>query len=163
VSSFARVVVALDGSEPAAQALAPAADIASKFDAELVLVRCVHTIGELERSPSTVPDASRAEMSQDVVAERWREEERAAAASYLSSQVKSLQGQGIKATSRLLEGPPAAQLLIAAQDQPDSLLVLTAYGSTGAHTPAARAVFGGTADEVLRNARLPVLVIRPQL
>jgi nucleotide-binding universal stress UspA family protein len=38
---------------------------------------------------------------------------------------------------------------------------MTAFGAGGAHTRAERAVFGGVADEVLRQSHVPVLLIRP--
>ena len=41
------------------------------------------------------------------------------------------------------------------------LIVMTAYGAGGAHTRSEKNVFGGVADEVLRQSQIPVLMIRP--
>jgi nucleotide-binding universal stress UspA family protein len=157
---YERILVALDGSPLAAAAIPHAAAFAKCFAAELTLLRAIPTLGELAQG--AVPDVtSHPEASVDVIASRAEEEEAAAADAYLRGVRAKLADEGVKAGIAVKEGRPSAAILDAARALNSDLIVLTAYGGGGAHTRAGRNVFGGTADQVLRNAHVPVLVIRP--
>jgi len=55
------------------------------------------------------------------------------------------------------EGDPAAEILAAAEEEGASLIALCTHGRTG----LARLVRGSVAERVLRNARVPVLLVNP--
>jgi nucleotide-binding universal stress UspA family protein len=157
---FDRILVPLDGSPTAAQALEQAEALAEKLNAKLVLVRVVHTLGELTQA-ATPSLASQAATSQDVVARSDSATEHAAARTYLDSLSDALKQRGLTVETHIAEGDPAAQIIAAAGTGSAQLIALTAFGAGGAHTRSGNAVFGGVADEVLRQSRVPVLLIRP--
>jgi nucleotide-binding universal stress UspA family protein len=72
-----------------------------------------------------------------------------------------LEKRGFKVEVHIEQGQPADEIMKAAQSANAGLIVMTAYGAGGAHTRTERAVFGGVADDVLRQSRVPVLLIRP--
>jgi nucleotide-binding universal stress UspA family protein len=157
---FERILVPLDGSPTAAQALEQAEALAEKLGATLVLVRVVHTLGELSQT-ATPSLAGQAATSQDVVARSDSATEHAAARTYLDGLSDALQRRGLSVETHVSEGVPADQIIAAATAAGAQLIALTAYGAGGAHTRAQKAVFGGVADEVLRQSHIPVLLIRP--
>jgi nucleotide-binding universal stress UspA family protein len=156
---YKRILVPLDGSETAALALEHATALARQSGATLHLVRAVHTLGELAQAAT--PSVAAAAISQDVVSRQDEDREQSEARRYLEDVRKQLQAQSIQAETRVRPGKPAEQILDAARTADAQLIVLTAYGAGGAHTRSGGAVFGGVADEVLRQSRIPVLLVRP--
>jgi nucleotide-binding universal stress UspA family protein len=157
---YQRILVPLDGSQTAALALEHAKALAAKFGSSIHLVRAVHTLGELARA-ATPSLSSTTALSQDVIARQNEASEQAAARSYLDDVAGELQAAGIKVETRVREGEPAAQILDAARSAAADVIIMTAFGAGGAHTRTEHAVFGGVADQVLRQSRVPVLLIRP--
>jgi nucleotide-binding universal stress UspA family protein len=157
---YKMILVPLDGSDTAALALTHAKALAQRFGSTLHLVRAVHTLGELSEV-ATPSLASSTAMSQDVVARQNAASEQAEARQYLDDVMKELQADGVRAETRVRAGRPAEQILDAARTAEADLLVLTAFGAGGAHTRAPGAIYGGVADEVLRESHVPVLLVRP--
>lgn len=156
---YERILVPLDGSPTAAMALEHAEALAEKLGSHLVLLRVVHTLEDL--APASTPSLAQAAMSQDVVSRTTSAGEHAAARAYLAELTDALSRRGVAAEALVREGAPAGQIVTTASTAAAGLIVMTAYGAGGAHTRTQRAVFGGTADEVLRQSRIPVLLIRP--
>ena len=156
---YKRILVPLDGSVIAAKALEQAEALAEKLGSTLVLVRVVHSLGELGRTAT--PTLSRAEFSQDVVARGDSESEHKEARAYIANLSDALKQRGLMVETHIGEGTPADQIIQTARSANADLLVMTAYGAGGAHTRSQKAVFGGVADEVLRQSQVPVLLIRP--
>jgi nucleotide-binding universal stress UspA family protein len=75
---------------------------------------------------------------------------------YLESVKAWLGSQGIDASIKALEGRAGAQILRHAEETKASLLCLTTHGRTG----LPRALMGSIADEVVRHAPCPVLLLR---
>lgn len=156
---YERILVPLDGSPTAAMALEQAEALAEKLGSTLILVRVVHTLGEL--ASTATPTLSRAEFSQDVVARSAEAEEHTQARSYIADLSDALRRRGLNVETHVREGSPAEQIIHTADTDRAELIVMTAYGAGGAHTRSGKAVFGGVADEVLRQSQVPVLLIRP--
>ncbi len=156
---YQRILVPLDGSQTAALAVEHAKALAQKFGSTIHLVRAVHTLGEL--AEVATPSLATTAFSQDVVSRQDAAGEQADARQYLDSVRRDLEAEGIKVESRVRAGVPAKQILDAAAAAAADVIVLTAYGAGGAHTRDRGAVFGGVADEVLRESRIPVLLVRP--
>lgn len=157
---YERILVPLDGSSTAAKALEQAEALAEKLNSTLILVRVVHTLGDLT-STATPSLASQAATSQDVIARSDSAGEHAESRAYIANLSEALQRRGLKIETHVGEGAPAAEIVKTAQSANANLIVMTAYGAGGAHTRSQRAVFGGVADEVLRQSQVPVLLIRP--
>lgn len=156
---YERILVPLDGSHTAAIALEHAEALAEKLGSQLVLVRVVHTLADL--APAATPSLAQAAISQDVISRNQSAGEHAEARTYLGTLSDALSRRGVGVETLVREGSPAEQIIAAAVTSSAKLIVLTAYGAGGAHTRAQRAVYGGVADEVLRQSRIPVLLIRP--
>jgi nucleotide-binding universal stress UspA family protein len=144
-----RIVAAVDHSEASLRAVDLAADLASKYDAELVLLTVGHeTLGS---DPGFEAYASMEHVQEpmpSVIAEFIRDElvpvrERAAAkgAQQISIEV------GV--------GEPATQILAAANVRQADLIVL---GSRG-HGRLAGLLLGSVTQKVVALARCPVLVV----
>jgi nucleotide-binding universal stress UspA family protein len=64
----------------------------------------------------------------------------------------------VSMTSAVCAGQPADAILKHIQARPADLIVMTTHG----RGPFSRAILGSVADEVVRRARVPVLLIRPR-
>ncbi|MBF8299009.1 MAG: universal stress protein [Dehalococcoidia bacterium] len=139
------VIVPLDGSALAQKALAPARDIAKKLNLRVLLMRARRSV--------PVYGGSLGVDWYDPMLDR--EEERLAN-DYLQFQERQLEKAGLEVSIRVLEGPAAEAIIGIVRDTPNSLVVMTTRGRSG----AARALLGSVADRVVRHANAPVLLIR---
>ena len=157
---YKRILIPLDGSPTAAKALEQAEALAEKLDSTLILVRIVHTLGDLAQSamPSLTTQAA---TSQDVIARSESAGEQAESRAYIANLSEALQKRGLEVETHVAAGVPAPEIIKTAGNAGAELIVMTAYGAGGAHTRSQKAVFGGVADEVLRQSQVPVLLIRP--
>lgn len=143
---FQRILVPLDGSIRAEQAIPVAARIARATGGALILVRAVSTTPEwwpaMERRPDVaqaVIDAGLTEAKQYLVA--------ASTAQALSA---------VSTETVVLYGPAATSILAVAHSSGADLVVLCSHGYTG----LTRWVMGSVAEKVARHAAVPVLVLR---
>jgi nucleotide-binding universal stress UspA family protein len=143
---FRRILVPLDGSEFAETALAPAAELAVTFGAELFLFRVVVP------APVLVPDETKSLRSamEGPVLENLSLQAR----SYLDRTAQRLRTDRLPVDVRVaVNVSPAAALLEAAPLA--NLIALTTHGSG----KVARFFIGSVADKVVRGAVCPVLVL----
>lgn len=141
------VVVALDGSELAEQAVPVAAALAGGLGAELHLV---HVHVATTARPIYVEGLP--VIDQDLRPQR-AEHERA----YLA-QARDRLAAGGSVSTLVLEGPVASALASHARDRGASLIVLTTHGRGGFE----RAWLGSVADELTRSSPVPLLLLRPE-
>jgi nucleotide-binding universal stress UspA family protein len=141
------VLVPLDGSPFAEQALPLAATIARAFRTKLRLVT-VHA----PPAPPASPDQARTYAVLDV---QLRRAERA----YLVTQAERLRKEGpITVVTFVLDDPVAAAIAEHARGNGVALVVMTTHGR-GA---LSRFWMGSVADELIRTLTIPVLLIRPR-
>lgn len=157
---YERIAVALDGSQAAETALTHVRLLAEKLGAEVLLIRVVHSVSELARQPAMALPATVA-ITADAVAAVTSLEEKTETERYLRQKRNELRHKRLTADTHLAEGDPAREIVKASLNRGCDLIVITAYGAGGAHTPHKENVFGGVADKVLRQSSLPVLVVRP--
>jgi nucleotide-binding universal stress UspA family protein len=137
---YQRIVVALDGTEFAEQALGMAAAIARRAGAELALVT-----SEIA-PPAVLPDVGLADQV------------RRAGTEYLDGVAEQLSDAGVpKVTAEMLTGDPAEAIEKYRSAEEADLTVLTTHG----RGPLARAWLGSVADRFVRSTSAPVLLIRP--
>jgi nucleotide-binding universal stress UspA family protein len=135
----ANVLVPLDGSRLAEQALGPAADLARLLLVPCTLLRVLEPIGV-----TTGPASP--------------EVRTAAALAYLEKVADRLRGQGMPVQTRVaVAAHPARAILSEAQAQEGTVIALATHGRGG----LTRVMLGSVADKVLRAAAGPVLVYRP--
>jgi nucleotide-binding universal stress UspA family protein len=145
---FKRILVALDGSELAEAALAPAFALAEKFGGEVVLLR-VTVAGRVFAGAPLV--ASRTYFPE---AETLLTDERDAA-DYLQRINRRCRNSGVTIRTRALPGTPAEAVVAAARDEAADLIVMSTHGRSGLD----RLVYGSVAEAVLRGAHVPVLLV----
>lgn len=137
-----RILVALDGSRLADQAVAAAAGLAEKSGAEIVLLAA---IAPMERWATTQTAA-------------WEEEEQAMASGYLDAVARPLRDNGLAVRTQVVWGRAAEMICKVAQDENADLIVMTTHGRSGVR----RYLIGSIADNVLRTVDRPLLLLNAQ-
>ena len=150
---FERILVPLDGSPLAEEVLPYAKEMGRRFDAEVILLQVVSTVPPLwaiEAAPGVAPGP-------DVLA-RQMQLEAHAAEEYLRRMATVWDVPGARVRWEVKHGVPADEIVRYAQEHAVSLIAMSTHGRTG----LARLVLGSVADQVLRQAGVPVLLIRPK-
>ncbi|HEU5190327.1 MAG TPA: universal stress protein [Methylomirabilota bacterium] len=65
--------------------------------------------------------------------------------------------QGVRVTPEVRRGEPVAEIVAAARDTKADIIAMTTHGRSG----FSRLLFGSVAEAVLRQAEIPVLMMRP--
>jgi nucleotide-binding universal stress UspA family protein len=151
ISNPSRVVVALDGSDLAEQALPIAIRLAGIIDAPVHLVRAIdvdniRAVIKEQRSATAGPYTGETyEDARKVAEER--------ASSYLEAIAEPIRGQGLTVNTELLEGTPSFVLLWNTNEQ--DLVVMTSHGRHGFR----RWYLGSVAEKLVREGKAPVLLV----
>jgi nucleotide-binding universal stress UspA family protein len=144
---YRRIIVPLDGSELAEQALPQAEALAHLTGAPLHFARVIDPAGQgTLRTVMFHTDA--------LAFQLLLEEERSAARDYLERIEQDVRDRQHTVTVEYRQGPAADELL--AIMQPGDLLVMATHGRGG----LARWFLGSVAEAVVRRASVPVLLIR---
>jgi nucleotide-binding universal stress UspA family protein len=142
---YKRILVPLDGSKLAEQALPYATTQAEKFGAEIVLLKVLQPLPEPAFSaPSAVRAAEKA--SAQLVRD------------YLDGVAARLQIQNIPIQVALVEGKPYVEIIRFAEENRIDLIVISTRGQSG----WSRWLLGSVADRVVRGATVPVLLVQCQ-
>jgi nucleotide-binding universal stress UspA family protein len=141
-----KILIPLDGSELAEQALDPALRLASRHGTDVVLASVV---SDLPPVPLSAGDGE--------LVSNWLKEEEERAARYLEEVEKRVNEQypGVSVDTRVELGPVSRTLLAQAEEAGAELIALTTHGR-GAWQ---RAWLGSVADGVIRKAHRPVLLL----
>jgi nucleotide-binding universal stress UspA family protein len=144
---YDRIVVPLDGSELANEALAHARSLAERLGVPIHLVRAI--------DPTSVTTVGPVGMGFDYSAvNALIEEEEQDATSFIDTEVQRLTNDGFRATGVVLRGGAASAIISATRE--GDLVVMASHGRTGVR----RWFLGSVAEELLRQASVPVLLIR---
>lgn len=144
---FKRIVVPLDGSSLAEQALPIAARVARASGASLILARVLITLDEPDWGPMRgVP------FDHQVITKKERDE----AAAYLLGVEKRADLEGLGIITVVAEGNAAENILAIAQDRQADLIMMNSHGYTGFK----RWVLGSVAEKVARHSAVPVFILR---
>lgn len=138
---FTSILVPLDRSALAEQALAQAAAIAraAKAELNLVLAHEPEPGGGFDDAP-------------------WHASQRDAEEAYLQSTGDELaSGSGVRVSYGVVTGEPVEAICARAREAQADLIVMTSHGRTG----LSRAWLGSVADGVMRRSAVPVLMLRP--
>ncbi len=141
-----RIVVPLDGSALAEQALSMAVTLAGDMGLPMHLVRVVD-FDPVRASVEAGPAAAEACARQQADLGR-------AANAYLAEQVLALRNRDCMVTSEVRVGAPTGELLAAIRE--GDLAVLTTHGRGGIE----RWLLGSVAEALVRHAAGPVLLVR---
>lgn len=144
---FSKILVPLDATRDAETALPLAETLAKQLDAEIVVL-------------AVVPDdANLAPMlgHYDEALARMRETRRAAARTYVDQVQERLLRGGLPASADVRDGLIAKTIVEAARSTGAGLIAMATHGRVGPE----RWFLGSVADEVVRTAEVPVLLVRP--
>ena len=144
---YSRILVPLDGSKLAESALPEAKQLARLTGAELVLIRVVDYSARNKFGDFGLLYEYEA-MAQALA------EERELAETYLADMVRTIEAEGFTVSAALVDG--IAAKAIVALTQPGDAIVMATHGRTGVK----RWFIGSIAEEVLRHATVPVLLVR---
>ena len=149
-AGYERIVVPLDGSQLAEEAIAHAESLARATGASLHLVRVVDTPPLTRVGPIGlgVEQAALEAALQKIAAEE------VAATEYLAAIQERLVEREAVTSTAVVTGEVVPTLL--GTVRPGDLLVMTTHGRTG----LARWFFGSVAEAVLRRSQVPVLLVR---
>jgi nucleotide-binding universal stress UspA family protein len=147
VPSIARILVPLDGSDFAEQALPRAAALAAHHGAELLLAQAL--------------DLHSPRLGVDPLAVAQVESPgslREAVEAYLRTQVRAASGMGAPSVRfQVLDGPPVDAIAAAVDAEAVDLVVLTTHGRGALR----RLLLGGVAHGLLHVLGVPLLLVRP--
>jgi nucleotide-binding universal stress UspA family protein len=145
---FSDILVPLDGSELAEQAISVAGSLARRSGGTLRLVSVEQPLPALALPSEALQSAGEVEL-----------EVRAQADEYLDSIAEPIRGlQGGAVETVVLEGAVAPAIQSYAAAQGISLMVMTTRGRGG----FSRWLTGSVADELLRRTTVPVLLLHPR-
>ncbi len=142
---YKRILLPLDGSPLAEQALPHAVALADYFHSELILLRVLIPLP----SPPTTTEAA---------LQRATEEMAILAREYLDRVAASAQEQGIPVQMVVIGGRPHYQIIQYAETNQVDLIVMCTRGQSG----LGRWLLGSVSDRVVRGANVPVLMVRGQ-
>ncbi|HEY1013009.1 MAG TPA: universal stress protein [Herpetosiphonaceae bacterium] len=144
---YATILVPLDGSAFAEQALEPARQLAQRCDAHVVLVSVIPVLDDLSFVASGIIP----------VWARVNQHLQPAAAAYLATIAQRLAPHCGPVRTRSFDGPPATMITAAAAEERADLIVMATHGRSG----LSRLWLGSVATRVLQHTDRPVLLIRP--
>ena len=142
---YKRILLPLDSSAMAEQALRHAIAQAARFRAELILLRVLEPLPEVSGMSRTA-------------LEQAKQQTTALAREYLEGVAERARNQGITAQVATVEGRPSTEILGFAETYGVDLIVLCSRGYSG----LSRWLMGSTADRVVRGAKVPVLLVRAE-
>ena len=140
---FRKILVAIDGSEPASHALGAALDEARVRSAE------VHVVYVVESGLfSSLPMDNTLEIIYSVLQKEGEE--------ILESAKKKADAKNIPLTTHLLQGHAGSRIASLAEELGVDLIVLGSYGKSGVD----RLLLGSVTDYVVQNSPVTTLVVR---
>jgi universal stress protein A len=141
-----RILVPIDFSEYSKNALKYAVPMAEQTGADLYLIYVVE--------PTVYPaDLGFGQVVLPGVEDELREKGGKELAALIGREI----GGRVKASAAVRTGKPHQEILLEAREKEIDLIIMATHGHTGVE----HMLFGSTAERIVRNARCPVLTIRP--
>ena len=142
-----RILVPVDYSPISDAALSEATDLAKLFGSELVLVNVVEVIADLPNDVSLLHEGA------------YEDERDRNALAKVQAAAKKVSAAGVNAKGVIgRSNVPAKEILLTAEHENADLIVIATHGMTGWREIA----FGSVAEKVVKDATIPVLVLRPK-
>ena len=147
---YERILVPLDGSELAEQALSHAQALAKSSSGT------IHLVHVTERIARTVTTKSRFFGSDDLeeINRQFIEGQATAAHEYLDHIAERLKREGIPASAELHEGTPHEHIVEYAKRESIDLVIMSTHGHSGL-----KRLIGSVTDRVVGSCVAPVLVV----
>ena len=149
---YSRILVALDGSTLAEEVLKYVEPLAGMFDSKVTCVCAVEPLSPSALAATGVPGGAAA---LDSLLE-GQEEIRTGDATYLEHVRERLSRLGVSVDCEVPDGRAAEAIVAIARARQVDLIAMTTHGRSG----LGRALLGSVADEVVRTAPCPILLVR---
>jgi nucleotide-binding universal stress UspA family protein len=146
---YQNIVVPLDASAFAEQALDQASELASAMNATLHLVSIVPP-------PHVLPVHIHKEKEPQALMRALQQAEIERRTHYLKRKAESFNEQGIRVQTDVASGHPAEEILRFSTQDEQTLLVMTTHGRSGLR----RILLGSVAMKVVQGTHVPVLLVR---
>lgn len=140
-----RILLALDGSSTAEQALPVTIEQVKNFQSQLHLLRVIRPISKSYQTGMATLSAI----------EKTEEQLRLMAEEYLQKFATDLEDQGIEVEIATRMGIPYKEIINYAEQNQVDLIVLCTRGESG----FTRWMLGSNTDHVIRGASVPVLIV----
>lgn len=140
---FRKIIIPLDGSPLAENALRHVLQLAPPSSAELILVNVIETY----RYSATTMEMAPVDVLRYL---------RSSIEAYMDNQRRQLEAQQYVVQAYIMEGDAAGGILEVAAATDADLIVMTTHGRSG----VVRWTLGSVAERVLHNAQLPVWLVR---
>ena len=146
------ILVPVDFSSPSETALVNAAELAEKLDSDIVILHVVHDLNDAPGYYSVKGRNKQMRRMEDVAAEMLEE-------FVLKMQKKhSALGAMEHASTMLVVGLPVNRILESANKIHARMIIMGSQGRTG----LARAMLGSKAEQVVRLAPIPVMIVKDE-
>jgi nucleotide-binding universal stress UspA family protein len=145
VSMPEHILVPLDGSEFAEQAITAAKTIAQAYQSKITLISVLQAQGWFKTPPIS-------EDKQKQIDRGFKQKE-----TYLKGIAEKLTAEGLNVNTAIRVGPVAETLNILAEEEDIDLVVITTHGRSG----LGRWLTGSVANRIIQLISYPTLVIRP--
>jgi nucleotide-binding universal stress UspA family protein len=142
---YSRILLTLDGSTMAEQALEPAVEFADRLKSELFLLRVVSPLAKSYRAGAA--DVAKVEAAETALI--------AEADEYLNNIATEIRENGMAVEFATRFGNPAKAIVEFVDQNEIDLVVMCTRGQTG----PARWLLGSVVDHVVRTASIPVVVV----
>jgi len=146
---YEQILVPTDGSEAARAAVDQAADIASKYGA---MIHALYVI-DIDTTSVTLGSGQVERLQRGELDEMPEVKARAEDATGYVADVGA--GYGVEVEEHVVVGYPARSIRSFVEDHDIDLVVIGSHGRSG----LSRVILGSVAEKVLRQTRLPVLVV----
>ena len=140
---YQRVLLPLDGSDMAEQALPLAVALAERFGAELILLRTLEPFPHVRGMTAADLEAIRQQTDE------WTQE-------YFERLIAGHRDRPIAIETAIVEGRPNMVITQYAEANQVDLIVICSRGRSG----LSRWLMGSVADRVVRGAAVPVLLVK---
>ncbi|RJQ71920.1 MAG: universal stress protein [Desulfobacteraceae bacterium] len=142
-----KILSPTDFSKPSQYGLNAAIEMATQYEAELLLVHVIASI------PFIAGTYSMSGARSVQMVEAMQEE----ASNQMEKLVASTIPDHLRCDARVIQGQPAEAIVRLAKEEDVGLIVIATHGYSGFN----RFLFGSVAERVVRTAHCPVLTIRP--
>ena len=149
---YDRILVPLDGSDIAERVLPHVEALAEKFGSAVTLLQATTPPETLIAASAEGAAPAGPVLDPTPIVEA----ERQAASAYLEVAAERLRGRGLAVAGERPEAAPADAIVEHAHRAGTDLIAMTTHGRGG----LGRLILGSVADEVLRSAPCPVLLVR---
>jgi nucleotide-binding universal stress UspA family protein len=146
------ILVPVDFSSNSETALLQAAELAEKLDSDLVILHVVHDLNDAPGYYSVKGRGKQMRRMEDVAAEMLEE--------FFHKMQKKHAGLNAlqQATTQLVVGLPVNRIMETAKKIHARMIVMGSQGRTG----LARAMLGSKAEQVVRLAPVPVMIVKDE-